>query len=294
MSARRDALSPDEQRPGIGEVVLVYAALFVASAVVLYPVLWVLKLALSPSGRLAQSGPLPWPEEASLESFKAFVLAEDFYGRPIFFIQLGNSLLVSAAATLIGVVFALSAAYGFSRFAFPLKQTGLKAMLVSQMFPAVVTAVPLLFLLDALGLFGTTAGLVLIYATTSVPFSIWMLKGYFDVIPRDLDESARLDGASSWVIFTRILLPLVRPGIGITALFSFMNAYNEFIMASVFLDDVTTYTLPVTLQQSVGGFDPNWGVFAAGSLLLSIPVVVVFFFVQRQMVSGMTAGAVKG
>lgn len=276
------------------EYLAVYAVLLLASAVVLYPVLWVVRLALSPSGRLTEAGALPIPSEVSLESFRSFIFAEDFYGRPIFFIQLGNSLLVSGAATIVGLLFALSAAYGFSRFAFPLKNVGMRTMLVSQMFPAVVTAVPLLFLLDALGLFGTTAGLVLIYATTSVPFSIWMLKGYFDVIPRDLDESARLDGASSWIIFTRILLPLVRPGIGLTALFSFMSAYNEFIMASVFLDDVARYTLPVTLQQSVGGFDPSWGLFAAGSLVLSLPVVAVFFFVQRQMVEGMTAGAVKG
>lgn len=281
-------------RPGLVEVVLTHVVLLVASTAVLYPILWVVRLAVSPSGRLAPSGPLPIPDEISWKSFHDFVFAEDFYGRPIFFLQLGNSLLVSGAATVVGVVFALSAAYGFSRFAFPLREAGMKAMLLSQMFPAVVTAVPLLFLLDALGLFGTTAGLVLIYATTSVPFSIWMLKGYFDVLPRDLDESARLDGASSWTIFWKILLPLVRPGIGITALFSFMNAYNEFIMASVFLDDVTRYTLPVTLQQSVGGFDPDWGVFAAGSLLLSVPVVLVFFFVQRQMVQGLTAGAVKG
>jgi arabinogalactan oligomer/maltooligosaccharide transport system permease protein len=281
-------------KPRAFEVVLVHVALFLASLAVLYPVLWVLRLALSPEGRLAPTGPLPIPDAVSLASFSEFVFAKDFEGRPIFFIQLGNSLLVSGTATLVGVMCALSAAYGFSRFAFPLREAGLKAMLISQMFPAVVTAVPLLFLLDALGLFGTTAGLVLIYATSSVPFSIWMLKGYFDVIPRDLDESARLDGASSFIIFTKIMLPLVRPGIGITALFSFMTAYNEFIMASVFLDDVTRYTLPVTLQQSVGGFDPNWGVFAAGSLLLSLPVVLVFFFVQRQMVEGLTAGAVKG
>lgn len=281
-------------KPRALEFVLVHLVLLVASAAVLYPVLWVLRLALSPSGRLAASGPLPIPDELSLSSFERFVFAEDFHGRPLFFMQLGNSLLVSGAATLVGVMCALSAAYGFSRFAFPLREVGLRSMLISQMFPAVVTAVPLLVLLDVLGLFGTTAGLVLIYATSSVPFSIWMLKGYFDVLPRDLDESARLDGASHWMVFRRILLPLVRPGIGITALFSFMNAYNEFVMASIFLDDVTLYTLPVTLQQSVGGHDPDWGMFAAGSLLLSIPVVAVFFFVQKQMVQGLTAGAVKG
>ncbi len=281
-------------KPRVLEVIFTHVVLLLAVAGVLYPVLWVVRLATSPSGALAPTGPLPIPDEVSLRSFERFLFAEDFYGRPIFFLQLGNSLLVSGAATVIGVLFALTAAYGFSRFAFPLRQAGMRAMLISQMFPAVVTAVPLLFLLDAMGLFGTTAGLVLIYATSSVPFSIWMLKGYFDVLPRDLDESARLDGASSFTIFWKILLPLVRPGIGITALFSFMTAYNEFIMASVFLDDVTRYTLPVTLQQSVGGFDPDWGLFAAGSLVLSLPVVLVFFFVQRQMVEGLTAGAVKG
>ena len=281
-------------RPGLAEVVLTHVVLLVASAAVLYPILWVVRLAVSPSGRLAPSGPLPIPDEVSWTSFRDFVFAEDFYGRPIFFLQLGNSLLVSGAATVVGVLFALSAAYGFSRFAFPLREVGMKAMLLSQMFPAVVTAVPLLFLLDALGLFGTTSGLALIYPTTSVPSSIGLGRGSSAPPPRDRDEPPRLDGASSWMIFWKILLPLVRPGIGITALFSFMNAYNEFIMASVFLDDVTRYTLPVTLQQSVGGFDPDWGVFAAGSLLLSGPVVLVFFFVQRQMGQGLTAGAGKG
>jgi len=215
-------------------------------------------------------------------------------GNPLFWYQLGNSLMISGVATLIGVMCALSAAYGFSRFAFVGRESGLKLMLISQMFPAVVTAVPLLFILDTLGLFGTTAGLVLIYSTASVPFCIWMLKGFFDTIPRDIEESARLDGAGHWIIFWKIMLPLVRPGIAVTALFSFMTAWNEFIMASIFLDDVTKYTLPVTLQQSVGGYDPDWGMFAAGSLILSIPVVIVFFFVQRHMVAGLTSGAVKG
>lgn len=272
------------------EVLATHALLLVAATAVLFPLLFVVRLSLSPEGQLASSGAFT----PTAKNFSDFVFAHDFYGRPLFFIQLGNSLVVSVAATIIGALFALSAAYGFSRLSFPLRETGLRAMLVSQMFPAVVTGVPLLFLLDALGLFGTKAGLVLVYATGSVPFSIWMLKGYFDAVPKDLDEAARLDGASTFTIFRRVFLPLVAPGIAITALFSFMTAYNEFIMASLFLDDAADYTLPVTLEEYVGGFDPNWGVFAAGSLLLSIPIVLLFFYVQKQMVRGLVAGAVKG
>ncbi|MEZ4224404.1 MAG: ABC transporter permease subunit [Polyangiaceae bacterium] len=282
-------------KPRSLDIVATHLFLLVLSAVVLYPVLWVLKLALTPGGQLgSEPSALPIPRSVDASNFAAFIFAQDFNGNPLFFYQLGNSLMVSGVATLIGVLFALTSAFAFSRFAFSGRESGLKLMLISQMFPAVVTAVPLLFILDSLALFGTTAGLVLIYATASVPYCIWMLKGFFDTIPRDLEESARLDGAGSFVIFWKIMLPLVRPGIAVTALFSFMTAWNEFIMASVFLDDVTRYTLPVTLQQSVGGFDPDWGLFAAGSLLLSIPVVVVFFFVQRHMVQGLTAGAVKG
>ncbi len=273
------------------DIVFTHLLLLAASTAVLYPVLWVLRLALSAEGQLTQAGAEFHPTG---QNFHAFFFAQDFYGRPLFLIQLGNSLLVSGVATIFGVLCAVSASYGFSRLSFPLRDAGLRGMLVSQMFPAVVTGVPLLFILDALGLFGTTAGLVLVYATSSVPFSIWMLKGYFDAIPKDLDEAARLDGASSFVIFRRIMLPLVRPGIGITALFAFMTAYNEFIMASLFLDDVTDYTLPVTLQQYVGGFDPSWGIFAAGSLVLSLPIVLLFFYVQKQMVGGLVSGAVKG
>ena len=282
-------------KPRLLDIVVTHAVLLAFSAVVLYPVLWVLKLALTPGGQLGDDpSALPLPTTFDLSNFSAFLFAKDFNGNPLFLYQLGNSLLVSGVAPLIGVLFALSAAFAFSRFAFVGREEGLKLMLISQMFPAVVTAVPLIVILDAFGLFGTTAGLVLIYATASVPFCIWMLKGFFDTIPRELEESARLDGASSFVIFWKIMLPLVRPGLAVTALFSFMTAWNEFIMASIFLDDVTKYTLPVTLQQAVGGYDPNWGLFAAGSLLLSLPVVIVFFYVQKQMVQGLTAGAVKG
>ncbi len=277
-------------KPRLATTILTHCVLAFAALAVLYPVLWVVRTAFSDEAVIASNAAF----HATGKNFAAFFFAKDFNGRPLFFLQLGNSLLVGGAATVIGVLAAVSAAYAFSRFAFPLRKAGLRAMLVSQMFPAVVTGVPLLFLLDALGLFGSTAGLVLVYATSSVPFSIWMLKGYFDAIPKELEEAARLDGASSFFIFRRVMLPLVRSGIGITALFSFMTAYNEFIMASLFLDDASNYTLPITLQEYVGGFDPSWGVFAAGSIVLSIPIVVLFFYVQRAMTSGMLTGAVKG
>lgn len=283
-----------KRAPSLLEVIGVHAGLLLACTVVLYPVLWVVKTATDASGRIGSKGVLPIPREPSLVHFERVVLARDFSGHYVFFDQLGNSIVVSLAATAVGLAFALTAAYAFSRFVFVGRMTGLRAMLVSQMFPAVVTAVPLLFLLDALHLFGTTAGLVLVYATTSVPFSIWMLKGYFDALPKDLDEAALLDGASPWVSFRYVLLPLVRPGLSITALFSFMSAWNEFVLAALFLDDVGRYTLPVTLQQSVGGFDPDWGAFAAGSLIVSLPVIGLFFVVQRQLVSGLASGAVKG
>jgi arabinogalactan oligomer/maltooligosaccharide transport system permease protein len=281
-------------RASLGEAVLVHGGLAAACAAVLYPVLWVVKTATDAGGRIGASGAWPVPREPTLAHLERVVFARDFAGRLVFFDQLGNSIVVSLAATVIGLLFALTAAYAFSRFVFVGRMAGLRAMIVSQMFPAVVTAVPLLFLLDLLGLFGTTAGLVLVYATSSVPFSIWMLKGYFDALPKDLDEAALLDGASAWVAFRHVLLPLVRPGLAITALYAFMTAWNEFVLAALFLDDVSRYTLPVTLQQSVGGFDPDWGAFAAGSLLVSLPVVAGFFVAQKQLTSGLASGAVKG
>jgi hypothetical protein len=148
-------------------------------------------------------------------------------------------------------------------------------------------------LLDALGLFGTTAGLVLIYSTSSVPFSIWMLKGYFDTIPRDLDESARLDGASSWVVFWHILLPLVRPGIGITALFSFMTAWSEYIVAAQVMQDESMFTLPLGIKGFQASLSSQWGLYAAASILVSIPVVAVFLAFSKYLVNGLTVGSVK-
>jgi arabinogalactan oligomer/maltooligosaccharide transport system permease protein len=145
-----------------------------------------------------------------------------------------------------------------------------------------------------LGLGSTWIGLILVYATTSIPFCVWMLKGYFDTIPLELEESARIDGATPIQIFIKIILPLAKPAVAVTALFSFMTGWNEFILAATFMDEEVMYTAPVGLRFFVGGFSQQWGYFAAGSIIVSIPVVLLFLFLQKYLVSGLTAGAVKG
>jgi arabinogalactan oligomer/maltooligosaccharide transport system permease protein len=148
--------------------------------------------------------------------------------------------------------------------------------------------------LNHLGLLNSLLGLVLVYATTAIPFCVWTLQGYFDTLPRELEEAARIDGASSWGVFFRVVLPLARPGIAVTALFSFMTAWNEFILASTFMTDETSYTLPVLLQSQIGEHTANWGLFAAGAVLTSLPVMILFYVLQRFLVGGLTAGSVKG
>ena len=167
-------------------------------------------------------------------------------------------------------------------------------LLVTQMFPGVVMAIPLYILLDALGLLNSMVGLTLVYSTTAIPFCVWMLKGYFDTIPKELEEAAIMDGAGRWTIFTTIILPLARPAIVVTALFSFMTAWNEFILAATFLGDETAFTLPVALQRYVGSFSTEWGRFAAGAIIVSTPVMALFFALQKHLVGGLTAGGVKG
>lgn len=273
-------------------VAAVHAGLVVVTLVTLYPVLWVLRMALSPSQQFSNDPTLlsgGW----SLQNFADVVWTWDD-GVWLFGWQLFNSLVVAGATSLAGLTLATTAAYALSRWAFPGREAGMSAFLVTQMFPGVVMAIPLYILLDALNLLDSQAGLVLVYATTSVPFSVFTLKGYFDTIPVALEEAAKLDGAGRFTTFTRIILPLARPALAVTGLFSFMTAWNEYILAETLLGDPRAYTLPVVLQRYVDDHGTEWGHFAAGALIVSIPVVVLFFALQRYFVEGLTAGSVKG
>lgn len=233
---------------------------------------------------------VPWPENVTLSNFVQ-LFSEQPFAR-----WLLNSVIVSAATTLVGVFLACTAAYAFSRFKFPGQRAGLMSFLVSQMFPGTLTLIPLyIIIVQWMGLGSNYLGLVLVYSTTAIPFCVWMLKGYFDTIPRELEESALMDGASTPTIFFRIILPLAKPAVAVTALFSFMTAWNEFVLALVFLDQEEMYTAPVGLRFFVGGYAENqWGYFSAGSIVAALPVVFLFMFLQKYLISGLTAGAVKG
>jgi arabinogalactan oligomer/maltooligosaccharide transport system permease protein len=280
----------------------IHLFVLVMVVITLYPIFWVLTIAFSGEQNLAiadiPSNPTiadrlraitPWPGRFSAENFSAL------WGEQPFFRWLLNSLVVAGGTTFVGVFLASTAAYAFSRFRFPGRRAGLMSFLVSQMFPGTLMLIPLyIIVVQWLGLGSSFTGLVLVYTTIAIPFCVWMMKGYFDTIPKELEESALIDGASQATIFLRIVLPLAKPAVAVTALFSFMTGWNEFIIAATFMNKEEMYTGPVGLRFFVGGFSQQWGYFAAGSIIAAIPVVLLFLFLQKYLVSGLTAGAVKG
>ncbi len=272
---------------------LVHVVLVLLTAATLYPVLWVIKMALSPTQSFSLSVS-PWPTEVSLGNFADVLLRQDADGRYLFFRQLLNSLVVSAAVTVVGVALSCSAAYALSRFRFPGRDSSLRLFLFAQMFPGVVTTIPLYVVLEKLHLLNHLGGLVLCYATTAIPFCVFMLKGYFDGLPTELEEAVLLDGGSRFDAFYRVVLPLARPAISVTALFCFLTAWNEFILAATFMSRPQSYTLPVMLNHYVGDYATEWGHFAAGAVLVSLPVMALFFALQKHLIGGLTQGGVKG
>ncbi|MEM7157921.1 MAG: ABC transporter permease subunit [Myxococcota bacterium] len=284
-------------RVSLLERAAVHVALLLAVAFALYPVLWVVATAFS--GTLSpEPRAMPIPQEPTLEHLEAVVgtsrtLADGsevwLFGR-----QLLNSIIVALATAAVGVLIAIPTAYALARFSFLGKAAGLRTLLATQMFPAVASAIPLYLILDALGLLNSRTGLVLCYASTSVPFAIFQLRAAFEAIPIDLEEAAMVDGATRFQAFRLVVLPVARPAIAVTSLFAFMSAYNEFILAATLLDDETMFTLPVMLQRFIGEYDAQWDMFAAGALVVSLPVMALFYLVQKSLVAGLASGGVKG
>ncbi len=265
-----------------------YVALILFTGIAIYPVLQVLTISLRPADRLLSTSLEIIPANATLKSY-----VELFRDRP-FLTWMGNSLFVSLVVTVTGTVLASMTGYAFSRFNFIGKKGGLLALLTTQMFPATMLLLPLYIMLIKLGLINTYFGVIIIYTATALPFTIWTMKGYYDTIPYSLEEAARIDGCNQFQAFYKIILPLAAPALVITALFSFMTAWSEYLVAAQILQDSNLWTLPLGLKSFEANMSTEWGLYGASSIIVAIPVVVLFLALSKYLVSGLTLGSVKG
>lgn len=268
---------------------LIHLALIIACVISVYPILRVLSVSLRPGDRLLSTSLAVIPKNATLEAYRNVLVEQEF---PVW---LWNSLAITAATAVIGVILAASSAYAFSRWRFPGRGPGLVFLLSTYMIPAPMMMVPIYILATKLGLTQTYRGLVIAYSVTSVPFSIWMLKGYYDTIPRELEEAALIDGASRLSAFWRIMLPLSTPALAIVFLFSWMAAWSDYLFARVMIaSERSLWTWPLGLQSFQSQFQTQWGMFSAASIVVMIPVVALFLYSSKWLISGLTLGAVKG
>jgi arabinogalactan oligomer/maltooligosaccharide transport system permease protein len=256
-------------------------------AIALWPVLDVISISLRPGNQLRTTEWRLIPENWTLDSFVKLFTEQPFVR------WLGNSLLVAGAVTVTGVALASIGGYAFSRFRFVGRQAMMLSILTTQMFPATMLLLPLYIVIARLGLINTFLGLSVFYASTALPFCVWQMKGFYDTIPASLEEAARIDGCSRWNAFRRVILPLAVPGLVITALFSFMSAWSEYMVAAQILQDRDRFTLPLGLKSFQSSMSTQWGLYAAASLLVSVPVVILFIALSRYLVSGLTLGSVK-
>jgi arabinogalactan oligomer/maltooligosaccharide transport system permease protein len=265
-----------------------YLILTLFCLIALYPVSQILTISLRPADRLMSTSLEIIPKDASLKNYKAL-----FTERP-FGLWLMNSTFVAFVVTLTGVALASTAGYAFSRFNFIGKKIGLLSLLVTQMFPATMLLLPMYIMLVKLHLINSYLGIMIMYSATALPFCVWQMKGYYDTIPTSLEEAGRIDGCNRFQTFYKIILPLASPALVITALFSFMSAWTEYIVAAQILQDTQMWTLPLGLKSFESNMGSEWGLYGAASMIVTIPVVVLFLSLSRWLVSGLTLGSVKG
>ena len=269
------------------ERMLIHGVLIFACIVTIYPALRVATISLRPGNRMLSTSLRLIPPDASFENYKNVIVQKDFLR------WLWNSAVITCATSIIGVILASTSAYAFSRWNFPGRTAGLIFLLTTQMIPAVMLLVPIYILAAQLNLINSWTGLVISYSVTSIPFSIWILKGYYDTIPMELEQAATIDGTTQLGAFYRIILPLSTPALSIVFLFNFTAAWNDFVLARVMLQKEQMYTWPLGLFRMMQQFQAQWGMFAAGSLMVTIPVMTLFMASSKFLVSGLTLGGTK-
>jgi len=261
----------------------------------IFPVLWMISASLNPTGSLATQKLIP--DNPGFGNYRTLLTSGQFP----FWTWFGNSLKISIITSLLSLAITTIAAYAFSRFRFRGRQTMLKGILLIQVFPSLLALVATFLMISQMGDvipfldLDNHTSLILVYLGGAMGINIWLMKGYLDTIPREIDEAAMVEGASDWQIFTRLILPLLRPILIVVAIINYIGTYGEFVLARVLLRSNEMYTLMVGLQIFAGAqFTQRWGVFAAGALLGALPIMIIYLLLQDQIVGGLTQGAVKG
>ncbi|HEX4442321.1 MAG TPA: carbohydrate ABC transporter permease [Galbitalea sp.] len=261
----------------------------VFSLIWVFPVYWMINTALKPQSEVMTPTPLFFPLHPTLSNFI------DAVNNSTFLDNLRSSLIVVVASVLVSAAIAFFACAALTRFRFRGRRVIMVTILVVQMLPSVALLIPTFLVFNDFNLVGSYLGLILAYIAMVLPFSIWILRGFFIAVPVEIEEAARVDGASDWRILRSVLFPLVAPGIISTSIFAFIAAWNEYILAYTFMKDNTMYTLPIWLASfSTPHSGTDFGGQMAASVLFSLPVVIFFLIIQRKLVSGIAAGAVKG
>jgi multiple sugar transport system permease protein len=260
--------------------------ILVIIAFALAPYIWMVITSIKPQAELSVWPVQYLPRQATLDHYRELV------GRTSFAGNLLNSLVIATGAAALGLAVSIPAAYAFSRFRFRGRRALMTGFLVINMFPIVLLIIPLFILMKNLGLLDTFLGVILGHSTFAIPFAIWMLTSYFNAIPRDLDEAAVIDGASRQQTIRMIILPLMAPGVVTAGIYIFITSWNEYLFAMM-LSGQAVRTVTVALQLFIGEFTVQWGLLTAGGTLIALPVTLLFLLVQRRLVGGLTAGAVK-
>jgi multiple sugar transport system permease protein len=265
-----------------------YAAILFYVTFALFPLYWLLKIAVTPDRLIYSDGTRLWPSEFTLSNFTAVLFQTDFLS------YFTNSLIVSLGTAALTTIFAAGAGYAFSRFNFGGKKIIIAVMLITQMFPLLMIIAPVYKIIASLGLLNSLTSLIIVYTAFNIPFATFLMQSFFDGIPKDLEEAAMMDGCSRFQALRKVIFPLTLPGLGATLGFVFTAAWSELLFALMLISKNDTMTFPVGLLTFVSKFSVDWGQMMAAGVLALIPSCLFFIFIQRYLVQGLTSGAVKG